>query len=139
MNLKKYTKLIIAFIIFILIATGVVYYLNNKPKTAGPAKNVVETMNVATPMTEQDKASLNLSHFGKYEVAARDSNGKITEYKFVGIEKPKPLKLDMMTPEDKKNMKISGDYKLQVLQRGENGEVLSYRVINENSDIVTEY
>lgn len=138
MNLKKYTKFIIILIAFILIAVFVVYYLSNNKKTSAPVKNAVETM------TEQDKASLHLSHFGKYEVVARDNNGKVTSYKFVGLEKPKPLKLDLMTTEDMKNLGITGDsnagnYKIQVLQRDANGKVLSYHIVGKDSDIVTEY
>ena len=60
-----------------------------------------------------------------------------------GIEmyKPKPIPLEMMNDREKEIVSISTTtYKrIQVIQRNADGSVAVYRIINSDTDILTEY
>jgi len=50
----------------------------------------------------------------------------------------KPFQVEFLNNEEKANLNISPEIEIQVLQRGPNNEPLVYKVINNETDVVTD-
>ncbi len=139
--MNKKIKLLLVLILSIALL-GLAFYLGTYSVKNGPAS--ISQRNLTcfakqTLMTSDEKAALNLDHLSTYEVRARNKSGLPTDYRFIRVDDPQPIKLEFMTDQEKVSFNVDPKLKIQVLERDSNGKIISYHIIKDNSDIVTKY
>jgi len=135
---KKIIKSLII-IIFVLFLAALVFYLVKyfevKKDVAG---SKIDTAAIEI-MNKDEERALGLNHLGIFEVVSRDAAGKVASYRFIRLEEPQPLNLELMSDEEKLQRHLATSTKIQVLERDSSGVVTSYKIINNDSDILQKY
>jgi cell division protein FtsI/penicillin-binding protein 2 len=145
--MSKKKIFIIALIVFVLLLIAVLAYMakntvrqqnNIKTVTIQLTRETAASAENKDTMSNQEKEELGLEYRAKYEVMTRDEAGKVSSYRFIGIESTKPIVPEFMTDEERIKFGV-GNVRAQILERNSDGGIRSYRLIKNDSDIIMEY
>jgi hypothetical protein len=144
--MNKIAKKVLIPLAIILAVLAVASQLYSYYTQKAPEDEIVLELATMTPeelatkdlLSADEKAILGLPNVGIYEVTSRDESGKPVEYRFIGMQNPTPIALDLMTDEEKARFGLQ-NFQVQVLHRDSQGNIMSYHIMKDANDIVTAY
>lgn len=106
-----------------------------------PANQYESSATAAVPvmMTDDEKIALGFNKRLQLEVISRDAAGKVTSYRFLGLDEEQPLSLELMNDEEKMQKGLATSTKVQILERNSAGKITAYKIIRSDADIITKY